>query len=145
MEQEVSDRLEKAVQQLGQLERVRSKSERGLSTLTVTVKDNYDRESLPQVWDELRRKIDDVQRDLPPGAGPSIVLDDYGDVYSVFLVVTGDGYSYAELKDYVDGLRRGCCWCRTSARSPPSASAARPSSSSSTVTVCRSWVLRPPP
>ncbi|NQD96801.1 efflux RND transporter permease subunit, partial [Pseudomonas sp. CrR25] len=106
VEQEVSDRLEKAVQQLGQLERVRSKSERGLSTLTVTVKDNYDRESLPQVWDELRRKIDDVQRDLPPGAGPSIVLDDYGDVYSVFLVVTGDGYSYAELKDYVDGLRR---------------------------------------
>ncbi|MNF48293.1 Cobalt-zinc-cadmium resistance protein CzcA [compost metagenome] len=106
VEQEVSDRLEKAVQQLGQLERVRSKSERGLSTLTVTVKDNYDRESLPQVWDELRRKIGDVQRELPPGVGPSIVLDDYGDVYSMFLVVTGDGYSYAQLKDYVDGLRR---------------------------------------
>ena len=47
VEQEVSDRLEKAVQQLGQLERVSSKSERGLSTLTVTVKDNYDRDSLP--------------------------------------------------------------------------------------------------
>lgn len=106
VEQEVSDRLEKAVQQLGQLERVSSKSERGLSTLTVTVKDNYDRESLPQVWDELRRKVDDVQRELPPGAGPSIVLDDYGDVYSAFLVVTGDGYSYAELKNYVDQLRR---------------------------------------
>ena len=47
-----------------------------------------------------------MQRELPPGAGPSIVLDDYGDVYSAFLVVTGDGYSYAELKNYVDQLRR---------------------------------------
>lgn len=106
VEQEVSDRLEIAVQQLGQLERVRSKSERGLSTLTVTIKDNYDRETLPQVWDELRRKVNDAARELPPGAGPSIVVDDYGDVYGIFVVVTGDGYSYAELKDYVDLLRR---------------------------------------
>ncbi|CUR46461.1 Acriflavin resistance protein [Alloalcanivorax xenomutans] len=106
VEEEVSDQLEKAVQQLGQLERVSSKSERGLSTLTVRIKDSYNKDTLPQVWDELRRKISDAQRDLPPGAGPSIVLDDYGDVYSVFLVVTGDGYSYAEIKDYVDGLRR---------------------------------------
>lgn len=106
VEQEVSDRLEQAVQQLGQLERVTSKSERGLSTLTVTIKDHFDRETLPQVWDELRRKIHDAQRDLPPGVGPSIVVDDFGDVYSVFMVVTGDGYSYAELKDYVDILRR---------------------------------------
>ncbi|GGO87672.1 multidrug transporter AcrB [Marinobacterium nitratireducens] len=106
VEQEVSDRLETAVQQLGQLERVRSKSERGLSTLTVTVKDRYDSDTLPQVWDEVRRKVADAQQDLPPGAGPSIVIDDYGDVYSVFVVVTGDGYSYAEIKDYVDFLRR---------------------------------------
>lgn len=106
VEQEVSERLEKVVQQLGELERVTSRSERGLSTLTVTIKDSYDRETLPQVWDRLRQKISDAQRDLPPGAGPSIVLDDYGDVYSVFMVVTGDGYSYAELKDYVDALQR---------------------------------------
>lgn len=106
VEQEVSERLEKSVQQLGELKRVVSKSERGLSTLTVTIKENYDKESLPQVWNKLRQKIYDTQSDLPPGAGPSIVMDDYGDVYSVFMVVTGDGYSYAELKDYVDSLQR---------------------------------------
>lgn len=106
VEQEVSDRLEKSVQQLGELKRVTSKSERGLSTLTVTIKDSYGKESLPQVWDKLRQKISDAQSQLPPGAGPSTVLDDYGDVYSVFMVVTGDGYSYAELKDYVDSLQR---------------------------------------
>ena len=106
VEQEVSDELEQAIQQLGQVERVNSKSERGLSTITVKVKDSYDKSTLPQVWDELRRKISDAQNNLPPGAGKSYVLDDYGDVYSAFLVVTGDGYSYAEVKRYVDLLKR---------------------------------------
>ncbi|MEM9102835.1 MAG: efflux RND transporter permease subunit [Pseudomonadota bacterium] len=106
VEKEVSDRIEKAVQEMGQLKKVTSKSERGLSTVTVEVKDHYDKTSLPQVWDELRRKINDVQSDLPPGASTSQVIDDYGDVYGNFLAVYGDGYSYAEIKDVVDLLRR---------------------------------------
>jgi multidrug efflux pump subunit AcrB len=106
VEEEVSDRLETAVQKMGQLKRVVSKSDRGLSTLTVTIKDKYDKTGLPQVWDELRRKINDAQKDLPPGAGPSLVFDDYGDVFGIFLAVYGDGYSYAEVKDVVDLLRR---------------------------------------
>ena len=106
VEEEVSDRLETAVQKMGQLKRVVSKSDRGLSTLTVTIKDKYDKTKLPQVWDELRRKINDAQKDLPPGTGPSLVIDDYGDVFGIFLAVYGDGYSYAELKDVVDLLRR---------------------------------------
>ncbi len=106
VEEEVSDRLETAVQKMGQLDRVVSKSDRGLSTLTVTIKDKYDKNKLPQVWDELRRKVNDAQKDLPPGAGPSLVVDDYGDVFGIFIAVYGDGYSYAELKDVVDLLRR---------------------------------------
>jgi len=106
VEQEVSDYLEIAVQQLGQLDRVVSKSDRGLSTLTVTIKNSYNAETLPQVWDELRRKINDAAKDLPQGVGQPIVIDDFGDVYGVFLAVTSDGYSFAELKKYVDLLRR---------------------------------------
>jgi len=106
VEAEVSDRLETAVQKMGQLKRVVSKSDRGLSTLTVTIKDKYDKHKLPQVWDELRRKIDDAQRELPPGSGSSLVVDDYGDVYGIFIAITGDGYTYAEIKDVVDMLRR---------------------------------------
>ena len=106
VEKEVSDRLEKAVQKMGQLKRVVSKSDRGLSTLTVTIKDNYDKTTLPQVWDELRRKVADVQRELPPGVGQPLVVDDYGDVYGIFLAFSGDGYSYAEIKDVVDFMRR---------------------------------------
>jgi len=106
VEEEVSEVLEKAAQQLGQLKRVVSKSDRGLSTLTVTIKDKYKAEDLKQVWDELRRKIGDAQRELPPGAGESLVVDDYGDVYGLFVAIYGDGYSYAEIKDVVDLLRR---------------------------------------
>jgi len=106
VEQEVTDEIEKACQQLGQLKRVTSQSKRGLSVVTATMRDQYDKTKLPQVWDELRRKISDAQKDLPPGAGPSIVNDDFGDVFGIYFAVTGEGYSYAEMRDYVDLLRR---------------------------------------
>ncbi len=106
VEEEVTDELELAIQQLGQLKKLESKSDRGLSTITVTIKDQYDKDTLPQVWDELRRKIGDAQGGLPPGAGPSIVIDDYGDVYGIFIAVYGGEYSYAELKKFVDLMRR---------------------------------------
>ena len=106
VEEEISDPLEIAVQNMGQIKRVVSRSARGLSTLTVTIKDKYDKTRLPQVWDELRRKISDAQGDLPPGAGVPLVIDDYGDVYGIFVAVYGEGFTYAELKDVVDMLRR---------------------------------------
>ncbi|MBW2716658.1 MAG: efflux RND transporter permease subunit, partial [Deltaproteobacteria bacterium] len=106
VEEEVTDHIEIAVQQLGQLDEIESRSTRGLSNLTVTIKPQYDSRALPQVWDELRRKVGDAQSGLPPGAGPSLVIDDFGDVYGVFVAVYGDEYSFAELKDVIDLLRR---------------------------------------
>ncbi len=87
VEDEVSDKVEQAAQKLGQLKEVESKSDRGLSTVTVRIKDQYDKDALPQVWDELRRKVGDMQNQLPPGAGPSTVFDDYGDVWGVCLAI----------------------------------------------------------
>lgn len=106
VEREVSDVIELAAQQLEQLERVVSRSERGRSTVTVTIKDQYDRHSLPQVWTELRHKIGDAQRLLPPGAGPSVVFDDFGDVFGIFFALTGSDYSDADLYDTAKLLRR---------------------------------------
>lgn len=105
--QEVTNPIETACQQLGQLERVESESSRGRSVVSVIIKDRYDRHRIPQVWDELRRKVADVQRQLPPSVrGKSIVVDDFGDVYGIFLAITGEGYSFPELRRYVESLRR---------------------------------------
>lgn len=106
VEEEVTDRVETAIQQLGQLKEIKSISKAGLSLITVSIKDKYDKEGLPQVWDELRRKVGDVQSQLPPGVQTSVVNDDFGDVYGILLALTGDGYSYRELSDTVDYLRK---------------------------------------
>jgi multidrug efflux pump subunit AcrB len=105
--QEVTNPIENACQQLGQLKRVESESSRGRSVVTVVIKDEFDKHSIPQVWDELRRKVADVQPRLPPGArGQSMVIDDFGDVYGIFFAITGEGYSSAELRRYAEFLRR---------------------------------------
>ena len=105
--QEVTNPIESALQQLGQLERVESESTRGRSVVSATIKDRFHADAIPQVWDELRRKINDVQSRLPPAVrGRSVVVDDFGDVYGVFLAITGDGFTQAELRRYAEFLRR---------------------------------------
>lgn len=104
--EEVTDKIEIAIQQMPQLDYIESTSKAGMSIITVTIKDKYDKYSLPQVWDELRRKVGDVQSELPPGTYPSIVNDSFGDVYGILLAVTGEGYTYHELKEYVKFLRK---------------------------------------
>jgi multidrug efflux pump subunit AcrB len=106
VEEEVSDRIEQAVQALGQTKYVRSNSMPGLSIVKVTIEDQYASDELPQIWDELRRKVTDIQGQLPPGAGPSIVNDDFGDVFGVFVAISGPEYSPAELEEYAKRLRR---------------------------------------
>lgn len=105
--QEVTNPIESACQQLGQLDYIESESSRDRSIISVYIKDRYDKQRIPQVWDELRRKIDDVQAQLPPSVrGQSLVIDDFGDVFGIFLAVTGEGYTAPELRRYVEFLRR---------------------------------------
>ena len=106
VEEEVTNQIEKAAQELGQLWFVESVSYPGKSIVKVTIKDKYTKKLLPQVWDELRRKVNDYQMELPPGAGPSIVNDDFGDVYGVHFAISGDGYSYKELKNVADLFKK---------------------------------------
>lgn len=105
--QEVTNPIEAACQQLGQLLRVESESVRGRSVVTAVIQDRYDRFSIPQVWDELRRKVNDVQGQLPPAArGRTVVIDDFGDVYGIFLAIHGDGFSQSEIRRYAEAVRR---------------------------------------
>jgi multidrug efflux pump subunit AcrB len=104
---EVSNPIENACQQMGQLLRVESESARGRSVVKAVMRDRYDRHRIPQVWDELRRRIADVQPQLPPSVrGTTMIVDDFGDVYGIFLAVTGEGFTYPELRRYAEFLRR---------------------------------------
>src|SRR5262245_11718087 len=104
---EVTNPIESAVQQLGQLDRVDSESSRGRSVVSAVIQDRFHKDRIPQVWDELRRKIADVQPQLPPSVrGRSMVVDDFGDVFGIFLAITGEGFSFPEVRRYVEFLRR---------------------------------------
>jgi multidrug efflux pump subunit AcrB len=106
VELEVTDRLEKAIQELPALKKLYSTSKAGISTIKVDIKDEYWSDRLPQVWDELRNKVADAAASLPPGVGEPAVGDDFGFVYGFLLAVTGDGYSYAELEEFAEALRK---------------------------------------
>ncbi|NLG35291.1 MAG: efflux RND transporter permease subunit [Lentisphaerae bacterium] len=108
---EVTDPVETAVQQMGQLKRVTSISYPGRSIVMVEMKDQYGKKDLPQIWDELRRKVGDMAGSLPSGCATPRVVDDYGDVYGVFYAVYGDGYSPADLRQYAKLLRRELLLC----------------------------------
>lgn len=96
---QVTDVLEEAIQSLGELYYLKTENRAGLSKITVYVKKEIRAEEMQQLWDKLRRKVGDVQSQLPPGVGTSIVNDDFGDVLGVFYGLTGEGYTYRELED----------------------------------------------
>ncbi len=106
VELEVTDRIEIALQQLKTIDYIKSFSSPGFSQIWVNIKPQYWSDQLPQVWDEMRRKIREVETTLPPGANRPIVNDDFGDVYGLLMAITGDGFSYAEMEEAVKGLKK---------------------------------------
>lgn len=99
VQSQVTDVLEESIQSLGELYYLKTENRAGLSKITVYVKKETRADEMQQLWDKLRRKVNDVQSKLPAGAGPSVVNDDFGDVLGVFYGLTGKGYSYRELED----------------------------------------------
>ncbi len=101
VQSQVTDVLEEAIQSLGELYYLKTENRAGLSKITVYVKKEIRADEMQQLWDKLRRKVNDVQGKLPSGAGTSIVNDDFGDVSGVFYGLTGESYTYRELEDQV--------------------------------------------
>jgi multidrug efflux pump subunit AcrB len=106
VELEVTDRLELALQQLPQLDYLESYSMAGLSVIKANLEPSYSSEDVPQIWDELRRKVRDTQPALPPGSLGSTVNDTIGDVFGHLVAMVGDGFSYAELASYAKELKK---------------------------------------
>jgi multidrug efflux pump subunit AcrB len=106
VELELTHALENAIRQMAEVHTIRSTSKPGLSQIVVEMDKEMKPHKIEQVWDKLRRKISDVEPQLPQGATVPRVYDDYGDVYGITLMVTGENYEFAELKQYVEGLQR---------------------------------------
>lgn len=89
-----------------QVKNLRSLSKAGLSIIFIDIEPEYGTADIPQIWDELRRKIRNVESALPPGVVRPVISDDFGDVFGHLLAVTGDGFSYAEIESYTKELKK---------------------------------------
>ncbi len=103
MEMLISDKLEKAIQEMPELKHVTSTNRTGVSIIMVELKPEYT--ELQPIWDKLRRKVDRVRPDLPDGVIGPTINDEFGDVFGIVAALTGEGYSYAELKEVADEIR----------------------------------------
>ena len=106
VEEELTYPLEKEIRKLPYIDKITSTSSNGMSQITVSMEMDYGPDELPQIWDEMRRKINDLRSTLPQGVQSLQIIDDFGDVYGVMLMLTGDDYDYVELKRYADYLTR---------------------------------------
>lgn len=104
---EITEPLETAIQQLQEVEEITSTSSAGLSRINVDIKYKFSpsKAALQGIWTKLRNKVNDAQSSLPPDTPASIVNDDFGDVYGIYYLITGEGYSYKEIENYAKQLR----------------------------------------
>ncbi|MEM7402387.1 MAG: efflux RND transporter permease subunit, partial [Pseudomonadota bacterium] len=91
MELLVTDKLEKKIQEMPEVDYIVSESRNGISIITVNFLESY--KNMRPIFDDLRRKVADVQSELPDGASEPFVNDEYGDVFGSVYTLTGDGYS----------------------------------------------------
>lgn len=106
VELEVSDELEKAIRQMGDIDYIESKSLNDLSLIKVVLKTTVPNGELEQKWDILRKKIVDVHTQLPTGASVPMVLDDFSAVYGMFYTLTADGFSDSDMIRYTNFIQR---------------------------------------
>ncbi len=103
VEQLVTDKLEKVIQEIPELDAVRSESKTGVSLIWIDIKEQYT--NIRPIWDNLRRKVERAMPDLPESIQGPFVNDEFGDVFGILLTIIGDGFAYRELKDVADELR----------------------------------------
>ncbi len=106
VELEVTDRIEQGLQEMKEIRYVESMSRPGFSLIRVEMLPEYWSDKLPQIFDEMRRKVKKMESSLPPGASKPEIHDDYGLVFGLLLAITGDGYSYEQLERYAKDLRK---------------------------------------
>ena len=101
----VTDRIEKELMTTGQYENIRAYSRPGESMVTFIAKDSYRSSEIPDVWYNVRKKVNDIRSQLPSGVQGPFFNDEFGDTFGNIYVLTGKDFDYAVMKEYADRLQ----------------------------------------
>jgi multidrug efflux pump len=99
----ITDKLEKSIQEMPELDFIQSESRSGVSIVFVNIKQSY--KKMRPIWDSLRRKVEKAEGELPEGVIGPLVNDEFGDIFGTIITITGEGFSYPELKEVADEVR----------------------------------------
>ena len=105
VEQQVTDKLEKKIQEVPHLDFTRSFSRPGESMIFIIIKDDTFSEDIPNLWYEVRKKVGDIRHTLPQSIESLTFNDEFSDVYGSMYALTGDGFDYAALKKQAEMIR----------------------------------------
>lgn len=102
----VTDKVEKVLQEIPEVETIVSTNRTGLSAIKIKLRDDVDETKIQDLWDLSRRKMESIQNDLPEGIyGPNLDDEDIGQVYGIFVGIEADNFEYSEIKDHAEKLR----------------------------------------
>ncbi|MBM3650372.1 MAG: efflux RND transporter permease subunit [Alphaproteobacteria bacterium] len=105
MTNQVTDRIERKLQELGTLDYTKSYTTSGRTTIFVNLKDDTPARHVPDIWVQVRNKVNDIRGDLPSSVQGVSFNDQFGDVYGNIYALTADGLSFRELRDYAEQAR----------------------------------------
>ena len=104
--EQVTDKLEKKLQETPYIHEITSYSKPGQALILVTLRESAPPKEVAQAWYQVRKKIGDIKGTLPPGVVGPFFNDEFGDTYGSIIALSGDGFTYAEMKDYADFVRQ---------------------------------------
>lgn len=106
MAEQVTDKLERTLQEVPYADKIRSYSKPGESLIIFQIKDSSKPSDVPNVWYSVRKKIGDMRYTLPSNVQGPFFNDEFGDVFGVIYALESDGFNYAELKTFADDVRQ---------------------------------------
>ncbi|TIU99541.1 MAG: efflux RND transporter permease subunit [Mesorhizobium sp.] len=105
--EQITDRIEKKLEELPNLDYVKSYTKPGESVVFVNLKDTVAADQVQPLWYQVRKKLDDIKSTMPSGVQGPFYNDEFGDTYSLIYALTSDDLSHRELKDIASSLRAG--------------------------------------
>ena len=103
--QQVTDRIEKKLEELPNIDYLKSYTKPGESVVFVYLKDSTPASDVPDLWYQVRKKVGDIKQTLPQGVQGPFFNDEFGDTYALIFALTSDGFSHRELRDYAERVR----------------------------------------